>query len=74
VGGVRLPWKRLASTAVAHSDTLLVALRGGGSGEGSGGDESLDEERGDEHGCYARAMRRGVETEGLWLSSRDTLG
>ena len=60
MSGVGLAGNGLASTAVAHSNTLLVALLGRGNGERSSGEQSLNEERGDEHGCYARAMGRGV--------------
>ena len=40
----------LAEAAVAHGNTLVEALPAGGESERGGGDESLDEEGGDEHG------------------------
>ena len=66
VGGVGLPGQRLADATLALSDTAVEMLPGARERQGGGGDESLDEEGGDEHGlCGARAEAR-CRFEGRW--------
>ena len=52
---------RRANTASTAGSARLETLPGGGEGEGSGGEDGLNEEGGDEHGGA-----EGVESKELW--------